>query len=175
MSTPFIPALRRQRQMISEFEASLVQRVSSRITRITQRKSWFKTTTKVYAWNSGSYLLHSFYMKKTDINEGVCWAWPPLEALRVPGTADFPSDMLMDNVEGIQDHNHGVCCCTRQLLLSRNKMSWKEQKNTHPSFRSQPIERLQNFLSQRPGKRKTSQGEEGYQDVPRPPGSTWTL
>ena len=34
---PFIPALRRQRQWISEFEASLVYRVSSRTARATRR------------------------------------------------------------------------------------------------------------------------------------------
>jgi hypothetical protein len=35
--TPLIPALGRQRQAISEFEASLVYRVSSRTARATQR------------------------------------------------------------------------------------------------------------------------------------------
>jgi hypothetical protein len=35
--TPLIPALGRQRQVISEFEASLVYRVSSRTARATQR------------------------------------------------------------------------------------------------------------------------------------------
>jgi hypothetical protein len=34
---PLIPALRRQRQAISEFKASLVYRVSSRTARATQR------------------------------------------------------------------------------------------------------------------------------------------
>ena len=34
---PLIPALGRQRQVISEFEASLVYRVSSRTARATQR------------------------------------------------------------------------------------------------------------------------------------------
>jgi hypothetical protein len=36
---PFIPALRRQRQWISEFEASLVYKVSSRTARAIQRNS----------------------------------------------------------------------------------------------------------------------------------------
>jgi hypothetical protein len=34
---PLIPALRRQRQAISEFEASLVYKVSSRTARVIQR------------------------------------------------------------------------------------------------------------------------------------------
>jgi hypothetical protein len=40
--TPLIPALRRQSQVISEFEASLVYRVSSRTSRATQRNPVLK-------------------------------------------------------------------------------------------------------------------------------------
>jgi hypothetical protein len=39
---PLIPALGRQRQRISEFEASLVYRVSSRTARATQRNPIWK-------------------------------------------------------------------------------------------------------------------------------------
>jgi hypothetical protein len=44
--TPLIPALRKQRQAISEFEASLVYKVSSRTVRATQRNSVLKNKTK---------------------------------------------------------------------------------------------------------------------------------
>ena len=38
--TPLIPALRKQRQAISEFEASLVYKVSSRTARAIKRKAF---------------------------------------------------------------------------------------------------------------------------------------
>jgi hypothetical protein len=43
--TPLIPALGKQRQAISEFEASLVHRVSSRTARATQRNPVSKKQT----------------------------------------------------------------------------------------------------------------------------------
>jgi hypothetical protein len=44
--TPLIPALGRQRQAISEFEASLVYRVSSRIARAARRNPVLKNKNK---------------------------------------------------------------------------------------------------------------------------------
>jgi hypothetical protein len=44
--TPLIPALGRERQVISEFEASLVYRESSRTARATQRNPVSKKKTK---------------------------------------------------------------------------------------------------------------------------------
>jgi hypothetical protein len=44
--TPLIPALGRQRQVVSVFEASLVYRVSSRTAWAIQRNPVLKTTTK---------------------------------------------------------------------------------------------------------------------------------
>jgi hypothetical protein len=44
--TPLIPALGRQRQAISEFEASLVYKVSSRTARATQRNPVSKNQKK---------------------------------------------------------------------------------------------------------------------------------
>jgi hypothetical protein len=45
--TPLIPALGRQRQVISEFEASLVYRVSSRTARATQRNPASKNQNQI--------------------------------------------------------------------------------------------------------------------------------
>jgi hypothetical protein len=44
--TPFIPALGRQRQAVSEFEASLVYRVRSRTARAIQRNPVWKKINK---------------------------------------------------------------------------------------------------------------------------------
>jgi hypothetical protein len=44
--TPLIPALGRQRQVISEFKASLVYKVSSRIARAIQRNPVLKNKNK---------------------------------------------------------------------------------------------------------------------------------
>jgi hypothetical protein len=54
--TPLIPALGRQRQAwISEFEASLVYRVSSRTARATQRNSVLKNQKKKKSIFMGSF------------------------------------------------------------------------------------------------------------------------
>jgi hypothetical protein len=54
--TPLIPALRRQRQ-ISEFESSLVYKVSSRTARATQRNPVLKK--KDFCWRQKTYFTSS--------------------------------------------------------------------------------------------------------------------
>ena len=63
---PLIPALGRQRRRISEFEASLVYRVSSRTARATQRNPVSKNITKqqktcIVFW--GFFCFFFFFLK----------------------------------------------------------------------------------------------------------------
>jgi hypothetical protein len=59
---PLIPALGRQRQADSEFEASLVYRVSSRTARTTQRNLSQKTKQKKLTNNNNNNKRHGKYL-----------------------------------------------------------------------------------------------------------------